>query len=96
MTLNSSQKSYNKLIWPIYLLNGFNSISFAGIIILIVPLSSLIWPGEEYHALEMGVLITTLLWSSSISGLLFGRLIDKYSRVKILIILHRIQPRPLP
>jgi len=91
MTLNSSQKSYNKLIWPIYLLNGFNSISFAGIIILIVPLSSLIWPGEEYHALEMGVLITTLLWSSSISGLLFGRLIDKYSRVKILIIVTLVR-----
>ena len=87
MTLNSSHKSYNKLIWPVYLLNGFNSISFAGIIILVVPLSSLIWPGEEYHALEMGILITTLLWSSSVSGLLFGRLIDKYSRVKILIII---------
>ncbi len=86
MTLNSHHKSYNKLIWPIYLLNGFNSISFGGIIILIVPLSSLIWPGEDYHALEMGILITTLLWSSSISGLFFGRLIDKYSRVKILIL----------
>ncbi len=86
MTLNTSQKSYNKLIWPIYLLNGFNSISFAGLIILIVPLSSLMWPGEDYHALEMGILITTLLWSSSLSGLFFGRLIDKYSRVKILIL----------
>lgn len=86
MTLNSHHKSYNKLIWPIYLLNGFNSISFGGIIILIVPLSSLIWPGEDYHALEMGILITTLLWSSSISGLFFGRMIDKYSRVKILIL----------
>ncbi|MFW9949609.1 MAG: MFS transporter, partial [Candidatus Thorarchaeota archaeon] len=57
----------------------------AGIIILMVPLSSLIWPGEEYHALEMGILITTLLWSSSLSGLIFGRLTDKYSRVRILI-----------
>ncbi|NVM19444.1 MAG: MFS transporter [Candidatus Lokiarchaeota archaeon] len=81
------RKSYNRIIWPVYLLNGFNSISFAGIIILMVPLSSLIWPGEKYHALEMGILITTLLWSSSISGLVFGRLIDKYSRVKILIII---------
>jgi len=87
MAINSSHKSYNKLVWPVYLLNGFNSISFAGIIILMVPLSSLIWPGENYHALEMGILITTLLWSSSVSGLFFGRLIDKYSRVKILIII---------
>ncbi|MHA2288640.1 MAG: MFS transporter, partial [Promethearchaeota archaeon] len=84
MNKNPSQKSYNKLIWPAYFLNGFNSISFAGIIILMVPLSSLIWPGEDYHALEMGIIITTLLWSSSRSGLVFGKLIDKYSRVKLL------------
>ncbi|TKJ27958.1 MAG: hypothetical protein CEE42_00315 [Promethearchaeota archaeon Loki_b31] len=87
MELNDSHQSYNKLIWPVYLLNGFNSIAFAGIIILMVPLSSLIWPGEDYHALEMGILMTTLLWTSSLSGLFLGRLIDKYSRVKILLII---------
>jgi MFS family permease len=52
-----------------------------------VPLSSLIWPGEKYHALEMGILMTTLLWTSSVSGLIFGRMIDKYSRIKILTII---------
>jgi len=87
MESDRDETSYNKNIWPVYLLNGFNSIAFAGIIILMVPLSTLIWPGEEYHALEMGVIMTTLLWSSSISGLFFGRLIDKYSRVKVLLII---------
>jgi len=87
MELNDSHQSYNKLIWPVYLLNGFNSIAFAGIIILMVPLSSLIWPEEPYHALEMGILMTTLLWTSSLSGLFLGKLIDKYSRVKILLII---------
>ena len=87
MELEKDKISYNKNIWPVYLLNGFSNIAFAGIIILMVPLSSLIWPGENYHALEMGILMTTLLWSSSISGLIFGRLIDKYSRVKILVII---------
>ncbi len=91
MELKSSQKSYNKLIWPVYLLNGFNSIAFAGIIILMVPLSTLIWPGDDYHALEMGVIMTTLLWSSSFSGLVFGRLIDKYSRVKVLLFISIVR-----
>ena len=91
MELDKDEISYNKSIWPVYLLNGFNSISFAGIIILMVPLSSLIWPEEDYHALEMGILMTTLLWSSSISGLFFGRLIDKYSRVKILLIISLVR-----
>jgi MFS family permease len=35
----------------------------------------------------MGILMTTLLWTSSVSGLFLGRLIDKYSRVKILLII---------
>ena len=87
MESDRDETSYNKAIWPVYLLNGFNSIAFAGIIILMVPLSTLIWPGEPYHALEMGIIMTTLLWSSSISGLFFGRLIDKYSRVKVLLII---------
>jgi MFS family permease len=81
------EKSYHKDIWPIYLLNGFNSIAFGGLIILIVPLSSLFWPGEDYHAFEMGILVTTLLWTSSITGIVFGWLIDRYSRVKILLII---------
>ena len=91
MESDRDEKSYNKTIWPVYLLNGFNSIAFAGIIILMVPLSTLIWPGEDYHALEMGVIMTTLLWSSSISGLFFGRLIDKYSRVKVLLFISIVR-----
>ncbi|MHA1233884.1 MAG: MFS transporter [Promethearchaeota archaeon] len=91
MESDRDEISYNKIIWPVYLLNGFNSIAFAGIIILMVPLSTLIWPKEEYHALEMGVIMTTLLWSSSISGLFFGRLIDKYSRVKVLLFISIIR-----
>ena len=91
MEADSDEISYNKAIWPVYLLNGFNSIAFAGIIILMVPLSTLIWPGEDYHALEMGVIMTTLLWSSSISGLFFGRLIDKYSRVKVLLFISIVR-----
>ena len=91
MEADSDEISYNKAIWPVYLLNGFNSIAFAGIIILMVPLSTLIWPGEDYRALEMGVIMTTLLWSSSISGLFFGRLIDKYSRVKVLLFISIVR-----
>lgn len=79
--------SYNKEIWPIYLASGFNSIAFGGLIILIVQFSYLFWPGEEYHALEMGILVTTLFWASSISGIVFGWFIDRYSRVKIILII---------
>lgn len=79
--------SYNKKIWPVYILGGFQSLAYSGFFVLVVPLSLLIWPEEPYHALEMGILVTMLLWVSSITGIAFGRLIDKYSRTKILFVI---------
>jgi MFS family permease len=84
---NSKFISYNRIFWPIYFLNGFQSIAWGGIIFLIVPLSRLMWPNEPSHALEMGILITALSWSASISGLAFGHFIDKYSRKWIITII---------
>lgn len=77
----------NRILWPIYFLNGFQSVLWGGITFLIVPISRIMWPGDPTHALEMGILITSLSWSASISGLLFGHFIDKYSRKLIIIIL---------
>lgn len=81
--------SFNRVFWPLYLLNGFQSIAYGAIIVLVVPLALIIWPNDDpdIHALEMGILYTTLSWSSSFAGLLFGRLIDKYSRKKIIIVI---------
>ncbi len=79
--------SYNRILWPIYFLNGFQSIAWGGIIFLIVPISRIMWPTEPTHALEMGILIAVLSWSASVSGLAFGHLIDKYSRKKIIVII---------
>ena len=77
---------FNKILWPIYFLNGFQSVLWGGITFLIVPLARIIW-GDPAHALEMGIIISSLSWSASISGLLFGHFIDKYSRKTIIIIL---------
>ncbi|MHA1670798.1 MAG: MFS transporter [Promethearchaeota archaeon] len=89
--VTKSEKSYNKLIWPLYFVNGFNSIAFGGLIIIIVPLSSLFWPTEDYHALEMGILVTSLFWASSITGIVFGWIIDRYSRIKIILIISLVR-----
>lgn len=75
-------------LWPIFILAGLFSMGFSGIYILVVPLSSLFWPDEPFHALEMGILITTMLWGVSLSGMIFGRFIDnhKINRIKILFV----------
>ncbi|MFW9823318.1 MAG: MFS transporter [Candidatus Thorarchaeota archaeon] len=80
-----------KNYWALYSLTGFFSLAFSGIFILVVPLSSLFWPSEPYHALEMGLMISSMFWTNSIAGLLFGRLIDKYSRTKILMFISIIR-----
>jgi hypothetical protein len=57
MSDNNLEKkvNFNRIFWPIYFLNGFQSIAWGGIIFLIVPLSRLMWPSEPTHALEMGI-----------------------------------------
>ena len=83
--------SFSKKIWPVYFLGGFQSLAFSSIFILIVPLSRLFWPEEPYRAIEMGALVTTLFWVSSISGILIGWFIDHYSRKNILFIISIIR-----
>ncbi len=85
--VNNTFISLGKTFWPLYLLGGFQSLAYGGIIVLIVPLSSLFWSGEPYHALEMGILITSMVWMSAISGIIIGILIDKYSRKYIMFII---------
>ncbi len=80
-----------KSFWALYFLTGCFSIAFSGIYILVVPLSSLFWPNEPYHALEMGFLISSMFWANSLAGLIFGRLIDKFSRTKILFLIAVIR-----
>ena len=80
--------SINKTFWSLFLLGGFQSLAYGGLMILIVPLSFIMWGSDEpYHALEMGILLTALFWLSSIAGIIFGTLIDKYSRKKILFLI---------
>ncbi len=85
----NTKKSFNRVFWPLYILNGFQSVAYGAMIVLVVPLALIIWPNDpaDIHALEMGILYTTLSWSGSFAGLIFGRLIDKFSRKRIIIII---------
>jgi len=83
----NSEFSLFKHFWSLYLLGGFQSLAYAGFTILIVPLSLIMWPGEPYHALEIGILVSVLFWVSSLTGLIFGFLIDRFSRKKMIFII---------
>ena len=83
----NSEFSLFKHFWSLYLLGGFQSLAYAGFTILVVPLSLIMWPDEPYHALEIGILVSVLFWISSLTGLIFGVLIDRFSRKKIIFII---------
>ncbi|MFX1337552.1 MAG: MFS transporter [Promethearchaeota archaeon] len=84
---SNSEFSIHGTFWSLYLLGGLQTLAYAGFTILIVQLSLIMWPDEPYHALEIGILLTVLFWVSSLCGLFFGMLIDKFSRTKILFMI---------
>ncbi|MFX1310679.1 MAG: MFS transporter [Promethearchaeota archaeon] len=79
--------SLTKTFWSLFLLGGLQSLAFGGFIVLIVPLSFLIWPNDPYHALELGILVASLFWVSSFGGVIFGILIDRFNRTVIIFII---------
>ncbi|MFX0187790.1 MAG: MFS transporter [Candidatus Hodarchaeota archaeon] len=83
-SLNSSKFSISRHFWSMFLLAGFQSLAFGGFIILVVPLSFIIWPNDPYHALEIGILVASLFWIASLGGVIFGILIDRFNRTKII------------
>ncbi|MBY9015010.1 MAG: MFS transporter, partial [Candidatus Lokiarchaeota archaeon] len=68
---------------PFFAFAGFSQMAIYSIIVNFVPISYIIWPEEPYHAFEIGILLAAYFWAISIAGIVFGRLVDKYSRKKI-------------
>ena len=77
-----------KHLWPNFLI--FNSFAFTltALYINLVIVSNIIWPGEvlEAHAAELGALTGVFSYTMAISGIIFGILADKLSRIKLMFI----------
>jgi MFS family permease len=89
MSPTTSKKSR---IWKefsgIFVLSGLSGMGLNSIIVNVVPISYMIWPGETYHAFEIGLILAGLFWSNAITGLAFGRLVDRFSRKKIYLMTY--------
>jgi MFS family permease len=73
-------------LWPNFLI--FNSFAFtiSALFINLLILSRIMWPGDalETHATELGALAGSFSYMMAISGILFGILADKFSRIKLM------------
>lgn len=77
-----------KDLWPNFLLYISYALTASSLFINLVILVDIMWPGEalELHASELGFLGGTASFAMAFSGIVFGILSDKYSRVKLMAI----------
>jgi len=78
-----------KRLWPGFLIHNSFAFTLSMIFINFLIVSNIIWPGESFHAGEMGVLVGTGTYVAAISGILFGLLADRFSR-KLLMSISEI------
>lgn len=76
-----------KKLWTNIL--AWNAVGMTGFAfyINIIVISNIFWPGEQFHAAEIGLLIGSGAWTVAFSGLLFGYLADRYSRKNLISII---------
>ena len=85
------QKGFTQLLkklWPSFLL--FNSFAFtiSFIFINILIVSNIIWPGEPFHSVEIGLMVGLGTYATALSGILFGVLADRFSRIKLMALME--------
>ena len=79
-----------KKSWPNFLTYSSHAFTVSVIFINVLIVSNIIWPGEPFHSGEIGLLLGTSTYMVACSGILFGILADKYSRVVLLAITQMI------
>lgn len=85
-----SKRMLLRKFWVIFLVQACVSVSVAGMMLNMLGISQVIWPGDgayafENHSFEMGIIISFKLIMLAVMGVVYGRFADKFSRKKLLI-----------
>ncbi len=81
-----------KRLWQHFLVYNTLAFTISTLFINIVIVSGIMWPGDTFadHANELGILTGTSMYIVALSGILFGVLADKFSRIKLMSIVELI------
>ncbi|MFW9826779.1 MAG: MFS transporter [Candidatus Thorarchaeota archaeon] len=84
-----------KRLWPHFLINNTYAFTVAMLYINIVIVAGIVWPNDipfafELHAAELGILTGASVYMIAVSGIIFGTLADKYSRIKLMVFVEII------
>jgi len=73
-----------KKLWMNFLIYNSYAFTVSMIFINFIIVSNIMWPGEEFHSSEMGIMVGTGMYAMAVSGLFFGYLADRYSRINLM------------
>jgi MFS family permease len=73
-------------IWPALLIQIGFAITWTIFYINMVIFNNMIWSDGIFRAQEMGLFFGIAGWVSALTGIIFGRLADKYSRIRLMAI----------
>ncbi|MBD3214849.1 MAG: MFS transporter [Candidatus Lokiarchaeota archaeon] len=79
----TSFTSIIKKSWPCFASYLTIAFTLAFLYINILIISNIIWPGEDFRSTEIGLLFGISTYIMAFSGLLFGNLADRISRIKL-------------
>ncbi|MFW9936528.1 MAG: MFS transporter [Candidatus Thorarchaeota archaeon] len=73
-----------KKLWPSFLVYNSFAFTISTIFINVLIISNIMWPGEGFHSYEIGFLAGISMYAMALSGILFGILADRFSRIKLM------------
>ena len=72
-----------KKAWPAFIAKTSYAMTISAVYSNVIIISNLFWRGEPFHSGELGLMIGGSMIIMAFSGIIFGFLVDKYSRKKL-------------
>ncbi len=72
-----------KKAWPAFISKSSYIMTISAVYLNVIIISNLFWGEEPFHSSELGLMIGSSMIIMAFSGILFGFLVDKYSRKKL-------------
>ena len=72
-------------LWPIFLSYSIIALTMAAFVLNMINFSKIMWPNDEFHAFEMGLIISVKFLSMAFSGMIIGHFTDLFSRKNLFL-----------
>jgi MFS family permease len=72
-----------KKAWPAFISKASYAMTISAVYLNVIIISNLLWQDGSFHSSELGLMIGSSMIMTAISGILFGYLVDKFSRKNI-------------